>query len=805
TARVYNYYNSSDPVPVSLANCSFYWDGSLIGYNETNSTGYCQFSYDKTQNSSGYYNITVNFTINASYSDNYATNDSLNENTTTIKLAVYEIELTKDNYRMFGPEAKYREGDAAILLINTTKDGVLYNVTNITVDARRSTPDASIVLHYYPGDIVQIGTGQYYAKTIIDSRFNSVGIEWKTFVKNNSENVSSSSHSTVDIEPSNAILKINVTNETATISGANISIYDANLERRSIKELILLNESTLTTGGIGRNASLYDNYTIEITTPTNESLYIRELNLSSSDLNISPQIITNYTGTMPADAKQMSSVIALNLSGSGFSNATLTFPKGINIDTICKCEDWNFSTASGETWVCSDPSDYEGFGSNATHFWFTVSDFSAYAGGQTKNSQVEIWDETDIGMPYANKTKYVYQNVTFFANYTNSTSAEPISDATCTIWFNDTSEWYNMTHNDSSNYYEYNRSFSTGGLFNYTINCNHSTYDNLNASDNVTITPDNTAPNVTNPFVKDTVNNWVKNNTRITFNVTINDTLSVVSNATVNVSLINVTGGNISLTNVPGTDYWTNDTIIANIPTTATKNLTITTYDSSGNCNSSINFTLGVDGTLPTNGVSPTRLAGSKTWIKWTWTNPSIEVQPNDFNHTMIYINGNWAANVSNTTNYYNATGLNPGSTYEISIHTVDIIGNINTSWSNNTAVTIAEQPIGGIAVIIIPKINETTAGNSTNFTIRVRSTQSFQEAIELSITLSDIPDGERANLSWFNWTSDSFILPANEYTDRTVRVDIPNGTSTGYKVFCAIARASLGTSKDYGAVNVTG
>jgi hypothetical protein len=129
----------------------------------------------------------------------------------------------------------------------------------------------------------------------------------------------------------------------------------------------------------------------------------------------------------------------------------------------------------------------------------------------------------------------------------------------------------------------------------------------------------------------------------------------------------------------------------------------------------------------------------------------------------------------------------------------------MNASWSNDTEVTVGQQPIGGIAVIIIPKINETTAGNSTNFTIRVRSTQSFQEAIDLDITLSDIPDGERANLSWFNWTNDSFLLPANEYIDRTLCVEIPDGTSTGYKVFCAIARASLGTSKDYGAVNVTG
>jgi hypothetical protein len=340
---------------------------------------------------------------------------------------------------------------------------------------------------------------------------------------------------------------------------------------------------------------------------------------------------------------------------------------------------------------------------------------------------------------------------------------------------------------------------NTAVLQNLTITA----YDNVSLANNtvnMTVGIDENEPVVT----AITVGVWTANNSVVTLNASITDSQAGVKNATVNVSAINSTLNEVILIKQDG-DYWTNATIIADIPTTATKNLTITTYDSSGNCNSSVNLTLGVDSILPANGVNPTRLTGSKTWIKWAWTNPSIGAQPNDFDHTMIYINGNWVANVSNTTNYYNATGLEPGSTYEISIRTVDIVGNINTSWSNNTAVTVGEQPIGGIAVIIIPKINETTAGNSTNFTIRVRSTQSFQEAIELSITLSDIPAGERANLSSFNWTSDSFLLPANGYTDRTVRVDVPDGTSTGYKVFCAIARASLGTSKDYGAVNVTG
>ncbi|NYT00154.1 MAG: hypothetical protein GKB99_00300 [Methanocellales archaeon] len=803
TTRVYNYYNSSDSVPESFANCSFYWNGSLIGYNETNSTGYCHFSYNKTQYNYGYYNITVNFTINASYSDNYTTNATLNESTNAVKLSVYEIALTKTNTKVVDGDAVYREGDAAILVINVTKDGVLHNVTEIIAFAKKP-PDIAVVINYYDGfnGIEQVGTGRYYVRTIVNESFSAQSIKWTVWVRNNGENVSSSGHSEVNITSSNADLNINVTNENETIEDTNISIYDANLERRIIKELILLNKSTLKKNGLSKKATLGDNYTIEISTPTNESLIIRELNLSSTQLNVSPQIITNYTGTKPTEVKEMSNIIAVDISD--FNNATLIFPKGINVDTICRADDWNFTTASADNWICNDTSDYEGFGYNDTHFWFTVDHFTAYAGGQTKNSLMAIWDETDTGVPYANKTRYVNENVTFFANYTSS-EGSLISDGNCTVWFNDTGEWYTMDYNDTSHLYEYIRSFSTGGIFNYTVNCNHSTYDNLSASDNVNITPDTTEPNVTYPVVEEAVNNWVKNNTRITFKVNINDARSVVSNATVNVSLINVTGGIINLTNVPGTDYWTNDTIIADISTTETKNLTITSYDSSGNCNSSVNFTLGVDGTLPTNGVSPTREGSSKTWIKWTWTNPSIDVQPNDFSHTMIYINGNWVANVSNTTNYYNATGLNPGSTYEISIRTVDLVGNMNASWSNDTEVTIGQQPIGGIAVIVIPKINETTAGNSTNFTIRVRSTQSFQDAIELDITLSDVPDGEQANLSWFNWTSESFLLPANEYIDKTVRVEIPDGTSTGYKVFCAIARASLGTSKDFGAVNVTG
>lgn len=70
------------------------------------------------------------------------------------------------------------------------------------------------------------------------------------------------------------------------------------------------------------------------------------------------------------------------------------------------------------------------------------------------------------------------------------------------------------------------------------------------------------------------------------------------------------------------------------------------------------------------------------TWINWSWTNPS----GSNFNHSMVYLDGAFVNNVS--TAYYNATGLNESTSYEIGIRTVDTSGNINSTWVNDTAVT---------------------------------------------------------------------------------------------------------------------
>jgi fibronectin type 3 domain-containing protein len=52
----------------------------------------------------------------------------------------------------------------------------------------------------------------------------------------------------------------------------------------------------------------------------------------------------------------------------------------------------------------------------------------------------------------------------------------------------------------------------------------------------------------------------------------------------------------------------------------------------------------------------------------------------------MIYIDSVFVANT--THNFYNHTGLNHGTTYDIGIRTVDDSGNINSTWVNDSATT---------------------------------------------------------------------------------------------------------------------
>jgi len=111
------------------------------------------------------------------------------------------------------------------------------------------------------------------------------------------------------------------------------------------------------------------------------------------------------------------------------------------------------------------------------------------------------------------------------------------------------------------------------------------------------------------------------------------------------------------------------------------------TVDKAGNVNATwVNGTartLPLPDTEPPASITNLQYTNGTTWINWTWTNPPDV----DFNYTMVYLNGEWQTNTSDP--FYNATGLNPDTEYEIGTRTVDKAGNVNATWVNGTARTL--------------------------------------------------------------------------------------------------------------------
>ena len=91
------------------------------------------------------------------------------------------------------------------------------------------------------------------------------------------------------------------------------------------------------------------------------------------------------------------------------------------------------------------------------------------------------------------------------------------------------------------------------------------------------------------------------------------------------------------------------------------------------------------DDTSPPSSIRDLISDSGSSWINWTWTNPS----DSDFNHTELYLKGTFLTNIPAPQNYYNIAGLLPDTSYELNTRTVDINGNINLTWVNDTASTL--------------------------------------------------------------------------------------------------------------------
>ncbi len=119
-----------------------------------------------------------------------------------------------------------------------------------------------------------------------------------------------------------------------------------------------------------------------------------------------------------------------------------------------------------------------------------------------------------------------------------------------------------------------------------------------NTNEKITVMVDDLAPRVTaNPTVYPVNQNATRNGSLITLNATIND-LGTGVNATVNASQVNGSLRNIILDNISG--FYTNSTVIVNI-SDGTYRLNVTAFDNVGNKNDTVQISVIVDNTPPSN------------------------------------------------------------------------------------------------------------------------------------------------------------------------------------------------------------
>ncbi len=113
--------------------------------------------------------------------------------------------------------------------------------------------------------------------------------------------------------------------------------------------------------------------------------------------------------------------------------------------------------------------------------------------------------------------------------------------------------------------------------------------------------------------------------------------------------------------------------------------------------------------------------------------------------------------------------------------------------------------PQGGVSVAIIPKISTVANGSSIVLTIKINSTQNFDDVFHVYMNNSALSASIRADITWFNWTDKIIPLSARKETVMDLRVDIPSGIN-GTKTFRIYANSTKwrSTAYDTGGLKIT-
>lgn len=204
--------------------------------------------------------------------------------------------------------------------------------------------------------------------------------------------------------------------------------------------------------------------------------------------------VVSDTGTYSDSGRTLGrALLHIPASHTEVSNKKLYIPASLN---------------TGLVYVCPDATSFEGVTESCSglHYYYVTAVSGLYevsvsgtGGAETLITKLDIWDDTDAGMPYVDGSREINQDVDFFANFTNRTSGLPITGAG--VWCNISLEdvgggWigpFSMAYNGAHQLYEYTRSggYSAAGTYDWNVTCDGTSegYDQLNATDDVTIQP----------------------------------------------------------------------------------------------------------------------------------------------------------------------------------------------------------------------------------------------------------------------------------------------------------------------------
>lgn len=296
---------------------------------------------------------------------------------------------------------------------------------------------------------------------------------------------------------------------------------------------------------------------------------------------------------------------------------------------------------------------------------------------------------------------------------------------------------------------------NAGGYYNYTFRINSTKPDGsnypiqLNVTDNVTYkntttttaTVDSTPPTLTQVSPN---NAWVNNGSALELEAKINDALSGVSSATVDISSVNQSSTSATLTYNATSDNWENKTYQIDTTNLGQQNLTVIANDNASNTNTSLNLTVQVDNVDP-NAVANLSVTNTSGMNKLNWDaasdNGAIDcykiyrnTSAGNFSDVNTSDLGSAGTNggdlITTTTNtYYNDTAqaLEPGTTYYYNVTAVDKADNEGSLMATDNSTTFEA---GIPAQLVVSGPNSLTADGTSTGPINATVTDQYGRAV---------------------------------------------------------------------------